>query len=122
AADPDSALSYFRRTSIEHSQSPWADRALLRIAQLSFAGGDVNTAFRSADRVLTDYPLSTVRAQAAYWAGRSQIDLGNLAGACHYLKHAADSAADDVELANRARFYVQRCAGLPIAAADSAKP
>ena len=120
AAHPDSALRYFRRTSIEYSQSPWADQSLLRIAQLSFAAGDVATTSSSAQRVLTDYPFSTVRAQAAYWAGRAQIDLGNMAGACRLLSQAADSAGTDVELANRANFYVQRCANLPLARADSA--
>lgn len=121
AANADSALAYFRRTSVEYSQSAWADRALLRIAQLAFASGDLNTAFRSAERVLADYPFSTVRAQAAYWAGRSQLDLGNLALACRHLTQAADSAGDDVELSNRARFYVQRCAAMPLAAIDTAR-
>ncbi len=122
AADPDSALKYLRRTSVEYSQSAWADRALLRVAQLAFASGDVSATFSSADRVLSDYPFSTVRAQAAYWAGRAQIDLGNLAVACRYLTLAADSAADDIETANRARFYVQRCSNLSSARADSARP
>jgi hypothetical protein len=118
ASNPDSALRYLRRTTIEYSQSSWADKALLRIAQLSFASGDAATTFSSAERVITDYPFSPVRAQAAYWAGRAQIDLGNLPIACRYLKQAADSSADDVETANRARFYVQRCANL---AAGTAK-
>ncbi|MBI4500193.1 MAG: SPOR domain-containing protein [Gemmatimonadetes bacterium] len=119
AADPDSALRYFRRASIEYSQSAWADQSLLRIAQLSFASGDVATTFSSAQRVLTDYPFSGVRAQAAYWAGRAEIDLGNMASACRLLAQAADSAGNDVELANRAHFYIQRCANLPIARTDS---
>jgi tetratricopeptide (TPR) repeat protein len=120
AADADSALRYFRRTSVEFSQSAWADRALLRIAQLSFAGGDLNAAFRSAERVLTDYPLSPVRAQASFWAGRAQLDLGDLPAACRLLQYAVDSAVTDVELANRAAFYVQRCRSLPLARPDSA--
>ena len=116
AANPDTALKYLRRTTIEYSQSPWADRALLRIAQLSFAAGDPTTTFSSAERVITDYPFSPVRTQAAYWAGRAQIDLGNLQIACRYLRQAADSSGDDVETANRARFYVQRCLNLPATA------
>src|SRR3970282_1766967 len=90
------------------------------IPQLSLAAGDVATTYSSAQRVLTDYPFSAVRAQAAYWAGRAQIDLGNMAGACRLLSQAADSAGTDGELANRAHFYVQRCANLPLARADSA--
>jgi hypothetical protein len=120
ASDADSALRYFRRTSVEYSQSAWADNALLRIAQLSYASGDLTGAYRSAERILTDYPFSPVRAQAAFWAGRAQLDLGDLTGACRFLTHAVDSAAADVELANRAQFYAQRCRSLPLALPDTA--
>jgi len=119
ASNPDTALRYLRRTSVEYSQSGWADRALLRIAQIAFASGDASTTYSTAQRVLSDYPFSTVRPQAAYWAGRAQIDLGNLVSACRLLSLAADSARDDVELANRARFYVQRCSGVAVAKPDS---
>lgn len=114
AADPDTALRYFRRASVEYSESAWADRALLRMAQITFASGDLNTASQSARRVLDDYPFSMVRPQAAFWTGRAQLDLGDLASACRFLTQAADSAAEDVELANRARFYVQRCQGVSL--------
>ena len=123
AANPDTALRYFRRTSVEYSGSAWADRALLRMAQIAFASGDLNTAYQSAQRVLADYPFSPVRAPAAFWAGRAQLDLGDLSGACRFLTQAADSAAEDVELSNRARFYAQRCQSLPLAQKpDSAPP
>jgi len=122
AANADTALRYFRRTSVEFSESAWADRALLRIAQIMFASGDLNTARLSAQRVLADYPFSAVRAQAAFWAGRSQLDLGDFPSACRLLTQAADSAADDVELANRARFYVQRCQALPVAQKPDTTP
>jgi hypothetical protein len=114
ATSPDTALRYFRRTSVEYSESAWADRALLRVAQITFAAGDLNTAYQSAQRVLTDYPFSPVRATAAFWAGRAQLDLGDLPGACRNLTLAADSAALDVELSNRARFYIQRCQSLAL--------
>lgn len=118
AANPDTALRYFRRTSVEYSASTWADRALLRIAQVMFAGGDLNAAYQSAQRILADYPFSGVRAPAAFWAGRAQLDLGDLAGACRLLTQAADSSVNDIELANRARFYAQRCQGMPPALAQ----
>jgi hypothetical protein len=105
----DSALSAYRRVSIEYSQSPWADDALLRVAQLSFAARDLGTVRRSADRILMDYPFSDVRAAAAYWAARVRLEEGQVAEACPYLERAADSAGGDIELANRARYYLQRC-------------
>jgi hypothetical protein len=108
----DSALAAFRRVSIEYSESRWADDALLRIAQLTFAARDLVASQRAADRILSDYPLSDVRAAAAYWAARARLEQGQTAEACPYLRLAADSAGTDVELANRAAYYAQRCANL----------
>jgi tetratricopeptide (TPR) repeat protein len=105
----DSALAAFRRVSIEHSESRWADNALLRIAQLTFAARDLPAAQRAADRLLADYPQSDVRPAAAYWAGRIRIEQGQVADACPLLRQAENEAAGDVELANRARYYLQRC-------------
>jgi tetratricopeptide (TPR) repeat protein len=117
-----SALAAFRQVSIDYSNSRWADDALLRIAQLSFAAGDLETAGRSADRVLRDYPASDVRAQAAYWAGRVRIAQGKPDDACPVLQEAVDAAGADVELANRARYYLQRCQGAPPRPDTSAQP
>lgn len=111
----DSALSAFRRVSIEYSQSPWADDALLRIGQLSFAARDFATTRRSTDRILLDYPFSDVRAAAAYWAARVRIEEGQGAEACSFLQRAADEAGPDIELANRARYYLQSCQAAPAA-------
>jgi tetratricopeptide (TPR) repeat protein len=105
----ESALAAFRRVNLDYSESRWADDALLRIAQLSFAAGDLATAERSADRILTDYPLSDVRGQAAYWAGRVRIREGKGGEACSFLQQAVNEAGADIELANRARYYLQAC-------------
>jgi tetratricopeptide (TPR) repeat protein len=109
ASDIDSARTYFRRVSIEHSRSNWADRALLRLTQLAFAAGDYQSAARSAERVLQDYPLSLVHADAAYWAARVAFELGDAREACRYLLAADSAAGEKVELLNQVRYYLQRC-------------
>jgi hypothetical protein len=119
SADEESALAYFRRVSIEFSNSAWADRAFLRLAQFAYAAGDLNAALRSADQVLIDYPFSDVRAHAAFWAARAQLDLGSTAEGCAMMEQAQQQAGEDVELANRARFYLQRCADAFASPADS---
>ena len=69
--------------------------------------------------------MSTVRAQAAFWAGRTELDLNNAPAGCRLMAQAHDEAVEDVELANRAAFYLQRCANRLSAqreaAADSAR-
>lgn len=109
ASDADSASAYFRQVSIEYSNSEWADRALLRLAQLAYARGNLMAAYRSADRVLSDYPFSEVRAAAAFLAARTQFDMRNAVAGCQLLEQARSEAGHDVELANRAAFYIQRC-------------
>lgn len=134
ARDVSEAQTYFRRVGIEYSRSSWADRALLRLAQLAFAGGDAQGTLRSSQRVLADYPLSPVRAEASFWAGRAMLELGNPVEGCQLLREAevqatqvADSSVSpDIELAHRAAYHLQRCtsvfAALDSAAADSGAP
>jgi hypothetical protein len=123
AGNADTALTYFRRVSIEFTQSAWAAPALVRLAQFAFAARDFNTAVISAERVLRDYPVTPVRAQAAYWAGRARLDVNDLGPACLLMQQAVDEAGPDVETANRARFYLQRCRGVaqPPAAAETTR-
>lgn len=121
AAQNDSALKYFRRVSIEHSTSQWADDALLRISQLAFARGELGSAVRAAERILLDYPFSEILASATYWAGRARLELGEASQGCGLLRQVEEIAAEDFELANQARFYLQRCPGIGAgAAADTA--
>lgn len=125
ASDPDSATSYFTVVGIEYSRSAWADRALLRLAQLAFAAGNPRVANRRANRILGDYPFSEIRGEAGYWAARSQVALGDLGQACTLFDQARTDAGDDIELANRIDFYMQRCVardpsvGLDSATVDS---
>jgi len=119
ADNADSARSYFRRVSIEYSTSPWADHSLLRLAQIAYGSGDTDAAERSADRVLIDYPFSPVRAEAAFLLAMLHLDRRELDAGCRYLEESRAAAADDVELANRAAFYIQRCANRTTAPPDS---
>lgn len=121
AARRDTALAYFRRVSIEFSSSPWAPAALVRLAQFAFASGDFAAAVRAGERVLLDYPASRERAAAAYWAGRARLELADPAAACVLLARAEGEAGMEVELANRARFYLQRCDGLAMATDTAAQ-
>ncbi len=106
----ETAEQYFRRVSIEYSDSPWADRSLLRLAQLAFADGDLSDSRRYTDRILLDYPTSPVRAEAAFWAGRAEFDLNNSTAGCQYMAQAQSESSENIELGNRAIFYLQRCA------------
>jgi tetratricopeptide (TPR) repeat protein len=114
------AMTYFRRVSLEYPNSEWADRSLLRLAQLAFASGDAAAAQRATHRILADYPLSDIRAEATFWAAQASFEVGNLTEGCGLLRQAGEIAGDNIELANRVRFHLQRCQALQIAG-DSAR-
>lgn len=114
AGNADSARMYLRRVSIEFPRSTWADKALLRLAQLAFATGDVTAARRAAERVVEDYPTSPVLADAAFWAGRAHFEQGNVEEGCRYLARAETAASHNFELTNRIRYYRQRCAAMAV--------
>jgi len=126
AGNADSAMLYLRRVSIEFSRSKWADQALLRLAQLAFATGDVSAARRAAERIVEDYPSSHILADAAFWAGRAYFELNDVEGGCRYLARAEAAATQNIELANRIRYYRQRCAAFAetsdSTARDTSKP
>lgn len=118
----EAAERYFRQVSIEYSSSAWADRSLLRLAQLAFADGDLRDSRRYTDRVLLDYPTSPVRGEAAFWAGRAEFDLDNPVSGCRYMAQAQREARNNIELENQAAFHLQRCATvLGISPQDSAE-
>lgn len=109
AGNTDDARMYLRRVSIEFSQSSWADDALLRLAQIAYAEQDFSGALRAAQRLTLDYPFSSVYAEANYWAARANLEQGDVAAGCSQLQHAETAAGENVELANRVRFYKLRC-------------
>jgi cell division septation protein DedD len=109
----DSAERDLRRVAIEYPTSPWADDALLQLAQLAMAAGNPASAYTLAKRLRSDYPESALRPQAALWAGRAAFDLANPRGACALLDTARTEGAADIEFTNRVAFYHARCSALP---------
>ena len=123
AASPQEMRRDLQRVTAEYAASNWADRALLRLAQLDFAGGDLPGAARDLERLRQDYPTSPVYPQAAFWAARIYFDLGKPPSACRWLAEGLAQVGGDIEARNQLSFYNQRCAGvvLDTARADTAR-
>jgi len=125
ATSGDSAENDLRHVALDYSNSPWADDALLQLAQLAMAAGNPTSALQLAERLRSDYPGSNLHARAALWGGRAAFDLGDPVAACAFLDSARTEGADDVEFQNQVAFYRSRCTAAvlqPRAAADSAAP
>lgn len=106
----------FSRVAVEYSNSVWADKALLRLAQLDFGTGDTEGAINRVRRLMTDYPASEVLASAALWGARAAFERRDYATACPWITRGLDVVGNDVETRSQLEFMRQRCtAGVPVA-------
>ena len=111
---------YFRRVALEYAGSPWADDALLRLAQLDFAAGDMPGSLRSIERLRSDYPASDLRALADFWGARAWFEQNRPAEACGFLNEGLAMVGGNVEVRNQLEFYQARCQGVTAVAPGAA--
>jgi hypothetical protein len=99
-----------QRVVVEYGMSPWADDALLRLAQLFEAQNDPAGAVQAVERLRRDYPDSPVLPRAQFVGARAAFDLRDPTRGCGYVRDALAGAGDDVEFKNQVSFYAARCA------------
>jgi cell division septation protein DedD len=112
------------RVAIEFAGSPWADNALLQLAQLSYANGDLAGTERNLERLRNDYPASDMLAPASLWAARAYFAQGNTAAGCGWLQGGIGAAGNNIELANQLQFLNGRCRSFDSTAqhSDTSRP
>ncbi len=103
------AQRYFRRVALEYSFSPWADDALLRLAQIRYVSHDPLGTVRAVERLRADYPASQLLPEAAYWAARASVDLNDDDAACEWVSLGLSRSGSDIETANQLRYFSGRC-------------
>ena len=103
------AQRYFRRVALEYSFSPWADDALLRLAQIRYVSHDPLGTVRAVERLRTDYPASPLLPTAAYWAARASVDLNDQDAACGWVSLGLSRTGGNVETVNQLRYFSGRC-------------
>jgi len=116
AVSGDSAERDLRRVAIEYPSSPWADDALLELAQLALAAANPSSAYELAMRLRSDYPGSDLKPRAALWAARAAFDSGDPRAACRLLDSARTEGASDIEFVNQVGYYQGRCTTAALAA------
>lgn len=110
APDAPTAATSLQRVVVEYGMSPWADDALLRLAQLFEAQNDPAGAVQAVERLRRDYPDSPVLSRAQFVGARAAFDLRDPTRGCGYVRDALAGAGDDVEFKNQVSFYAARCA------------
>jgi len=100
----------FVKIVVDYPNSAWADKALLRLAQLDYGGGKYDGTIEKVHRFFTDYPNSNLLPSAALWGARAAFDRQQMQQACDWLTRGIAAAGSDVELKNQLEFAKQRCA------------
>ncbi len=109
ARSGDEARLLFSRVAVMHSTSPWADKALLRLAQLDYGTGDTEAAVNRITRLATDYPESAVFPDAMLWGARAAFERRDTVTACDWLGRGLQRVGSNIELKNQIEFTKQRC-------------
>lgn len=122
APDPQMVATYLQRVMIEYSRSPWADDALLRLAQLYAAQGDDAATIQAAERLRRDYPDSPLLARVDFVGARAYFTLKDEVRGCVLIREALNGNTGDVEFRNQVAYYAARCSGVPVAATPTAPP
>lgn len=113
APDPQAVATQLQRVVIEYGQSPWADDALLRLAQLYSAQGDDAATIQAVERLRRDYPDSPLLARVDFVGARSYFTLKDETRGCTLIREALNDNTTDVEFRNQVAFYAARCAAVP---------
>jgi len=101
--------TWFKRVVVEFPSSPWADKAQLRLAELSYGEGLMDDVMTRVSRLFIDHPSSPVIPTAALWGARAAFDDQKLQQACDWLTRGLAAVGDDLELKNQLLFAKQRC-------------
>lgn len=112
-----------QRVVVEHALSRWADDALLKLAQLEYASGNLPGAVRQLDRIRSDFPRSDVMGLAAFWAARTHFDLRDERSACRWIGTGlAATPAGATDVRAQLDAFARRCPGDLLAAGAMAAP
>ncbi len=105
----DEMRANFAKIVIDYPISAWADKALLRLAQLDYGGGKLDGTIEKVGRFFTDYPASPLLPAAALWGARAAFDRQQMQQACDWLTRGIAAVGSDIELKNQLVFAKQRC-------------
>lgn len=122
AANPRDRRLHLQRIAVEYTQSEWADDALLELGKLDYAARDPAGTVRQVDRLLSDYPESSLRAPAALWGARAAFDIRDRERACRWSDLGLGVVGGDVELRNQLEFQRERCLALAREESSTVQP
>ena len=123
ASNAADAESDYKHIVVDYPLAPYAEDALLRLAQLELARGDRDGALAHLQRIPRDYPRSKSLARANYWTARVFFEKNDIPNACIANANAfSETAADEIELRNQIQYQGQRCPSTTTSVASGKAP
>jgi cell division septation protein DedD len=113
----------YRRVIVEYPLSPYADDALLSLAELEQARGDRAAAYQHLQRFVREHAPGPARARAGLAAARLAFEQRDVPRGCAMIADARSSVGtSDVELRNQIEYHGSRCATTSASAPATAAP
>jgi cell division septation protein DedD len=113
----------YRRVIVEYPLSPYADEALLALAELEQARGDRAAAYQHLQRFVREHPMGAARARAGLAAARLAFEQRDVTRGCAMIADARASVGSaDVELLNQIDYQGSRCSTVRASASTAATP
>jgi cell division protein FtsN len=113
----------YRRVIVEYPLSPYADDALLSLAELEQARGDRTAAYQHLQRFVREHPPGPARARAGLAAARLAFEQRDVPRGCAMIADARSSVGtSDVELRNQIEYHGSRCPATSASAPATAPP
>lgn len=123
AESADTMRRHLQQITVEHALSPWADDALLALAELEYASGNIPATTRTLERFRSDYTASPLLSAAAFWAARAYFDTRNESAACEWVGMGlARIARAPADIAPQLEFFARRCSSTALAAGSAQLP
>ncbi len=123
AESADTMRRQLQQITVEHALSPWADDALLALAELEYASGNIPATTRTLERFRSDYISSPLLSAAAFWAARAYFDTRKESAACEWVGMGlARIARAPADIAPQLEFFARRCPSTALAAGSAQLP
>jgi cell division septation protein DedD len=123
ATNPDTMRRMLQQVIVEQSLSPWADDALLRLAQLDYASGNLPAAMRDLERLRTNFPNSDVFTDASFWAARTYFDARQERPGCEWVGMGLARAGDTPStVRDQLQVFARRCSAAALSEGSAKAP
>lgn len=108
-----------QRVIVEYPFSPWAEPAMIALAQLDYANGDPAAAGKTLEKFRTDHAGASLYPVAALWGARAGFEANDTAAACRWVGEGLSRANSDASTRAELIALSRRC---PAAAAAGSPP